>query len=161
MLRSVNLLQAGECNFLIFTQPGAHLLEIPCTLQTFPRKVTTCHLEVFFNIHLCTGAGGLIQKQTMVLIGCVGMTVTRGEGVHKSQKFCERPLKLTRRRFAASGASWRCGIGGRRCCRSPRTSRGRRRRSAPSELQRERIRIGSEWTVHFIVRRGAMWAEGA
>ena len=43
------------------------------------------------------GEGGLSEKQTIVLIGCVSGTVTRGEGVRKSQNFadviCEQPLR--------------------------------------------------------------------
>ena len=32
---------------------------------------------------------GFAQKQTIVLIGCVNGTVTRGEGVQKSENFAD------------------------------------------------------------------------
>ena len=35
------------------------------------------------------GGGGLAQKQTIVLIGCVSVTVTRGEGVQNPEKFAD------------------------------------------------------------------------
>ena len=38
--------------------------------------------------------GGVPKKQMIVLKSCVNVTVTRGEGVQKFQKFCGRHLSI-------------------------------------------------------------------
>ena len=47
---------------------------------------------------MMSALGGVPKKQTKVLISCLGMTVTRGEGVKKSENFtdfiCTCPLTI-------------------------------------------------------------------